>query len=97
MTQSQQVYLFSAHKSNFPSAVFTSYAQASTWIESNHLSGILMEYPQDQSCYDWAIAQGHFKDKSAIDRAPVFIAKFVCAYQRTWHFAHGELLEHIDV
>ena len=66
MTQSQQVYLFSAHKSNFPSAVFTSYAQASTWIESNHLSGILMEYPQDQSCYDWAMAQGHFKDKSAI-------------------------------
>ena len=56
-----------------------------------------MEYPQDQSCYDWAIAQGHFKDKSAIDRAPVFIAKFVSAYQQNWHFEHGELLEHIDV
>ncbi|RKG29952.1 DUF7710 domain-containing protein [Acinetobacter tianfuensis] len=97
MAKSKNAYLFSAHKSNFPSAVFSSYAQARAWIEGNHLSGILMEYPQDQSCYDWAIAQGHFKDKSAIDRAPVFIAKFVSAYQQNWHFEHGELLEHIDV
>jgi hypothetical protein len=97
MSDLSSVYLFSAHKSNFSSAVFSNYLQAKDWIEGNHLSGVLIEYPLDQSCYDWAIHEGHFKEKTPIDRAPVFIAKFVSAYQRNWHFEHGDLLVHTDV
>ncbi|MFC6052877.1 hypothetical protein A6M14_02530 [Acinetobacter sp. Ac_877] len=86
------VYLFTSKSMGLPSAVFTSYELASTWIKNNYLSGILTEYPLDQSCYDWAIEGGYFKEKSAIDRAPTFIEKFVSAYQQNWHFEHGEEL-----
>ncbi|AYA02628.1 hypothetical protein BEN74_07015 [Acinetobacter sp. WCHAc010034] len=96
MNRSNQVYIFNAHKSGFASAVFSSYRQAEGWIKRNYLSGILTEYPLNQSCYDWAKAHGHFKERSAIDRAPIFIAKFVSAYQKNWHFSHGQLMESID-
>ncbi|WP_353143321.1 DUF7710 domain-containing protein [Acinetobacter pragensis] len=96
MNKSNQVYVFNGQKSGFASAVFSSYRQAEFWIKRNYLSGILMEYPLNESCYDWATAQGHFKERSAIDRAPIFIAKFVSAYQRNWHFANGQLVENID-
>jgi hypothetical protein len=97
MNNSNQVYVFKGQKSGFASAVFSSYPQAERWIQNNDLSGILMEYPLNESCYDWAKERGHFKEKSALDRAPVFIAQFVSAYQRNWHFEHGALLENVDV
>ena len=74
------MYLFTSKSMGLPSAVFTSFDLASDWIKSNYLSGILMEYPVDQSCYDWAIESGYFKEKSVIDRSPTFIEKFVSAY-----------------
>lgn len=96
MNQSNEVYVFNGQKSGFASAIFSDYPQAESWIQHNYLSGVLTEYPLNQSCYDWAKDQGHFKEKTAIDRAPVFIAQFVSAYQRNWHFEHGALLENID-
>ncbi|MGE8541592.1 hypothetical protein [Acinetobacter sp. ANC 3813] len=96
MNKANQVYVFNGQKSGFASAVFSDYQQAEAWIQQNYLSGILTEYPLNESCYDWAKEQGHFKEKSAIDRAPVFIAQFVSAYQRNWHFEHGALMENMD-
>ena len=88
------IYLFTSKSMGLPSAVFTSFDLASDWIKSNYLSGILMEYPVDQSCYDWAIENEYFKEKSVVDRSPPFIGKFVSAYQQNWHFEHGEELCH---
>lgn len=88
----QAIYLFTSKSLGLPSAVFSTYELAVNWIEKNYLSGILTEYPLDKSCYDWAIDNGHFKDRTPIDRAPTFIEKFVSAYQQNWHFEHGEQL-----
>ena len=96
MNKSNQVYVFNAHQAGFASAVFSTYKQAEGWIQRNYLSGILTEYPLNQSCYDWAKLQGHFKERSAIDRSPIFIAKFISAYQKIWHFLHGQRLQSID-
>lgn len=93
---SNKVYIFNAMRPGFASAVFSSFDLAQAWIQKNYVCGILTEYPLDQSCYDWARQYGHFKDKSPIDRAPIFIANFVSAYQKTWHFEHGELLQRMD-
>ena len=86
------VFIFTSKSLGLPSAVFTSYEKATDWIEDNYLSGILTEYPTDQSCYDWAIENGHFKEKSPIDRSPTFMEKFVSVYQHNWHFEHGKNL-----
>ena len=88
------IYIFTSKSMGLPSGVFTSFDLASQWIQKNYLSGILTEYPVDQSCYDWAIERGYFKEKSAIDRSPTFMEKFVSAYQQNWHFEHGEKLCH---
>lgn len=86
------IYVFNADQACFSSAIFTTYMKAEAWIQHHYLSGILTEYPVDVGCYDWAIENGHFKDKSPIDRSPVFIGKFISAHQKNWHFKHGDLL-----
>jgi hypothetical protein len=95
MVDRNHIYVFNADKACFASAVFTSYRHALLWIKHNYLTGILTEYPLNMSCYDWAIRNGHFKDRSPIDRSPVFIASFVSSYQKNWHFRHGDRLEKI--
>lgn len=86
------MYLFSGQETKFASAVFSTFEKAKNWVEQNHLSGMLIEYPIDESCYDWAIQQGHFTQLSAIDKAPIFIERFVSIYQKRWHFVHGEIV-----
>lgn len=86
------IYLFNGQQAKFTSAVFITFEKAKAWVEQHHLSGILIEYPLDTGCYDWAIEQGHFVEFSPIDRAPIFIENFISIYQKSWHFAYGEML-----
>lgn len=95
MIDDNRIYVFNADQACFASAVFSSYQLAELWIQRNHLSGVLVEYPLNVGCYDWAMENAYFKDKSPIDRSPEFIAKFLSAYQKNWHFEHGEVLESI--
>lgn len=88
-------YVFNAEKSCFASAVFSSHKKAVQWIEQHALSGLLTEYPLNSGCYDWALAQGYFKQACAIDSSPIFIASFVSSYQKNWRFKHGVKLEKI--
>ena len=90
----EKIYIFNAEHSAFASAVFTSKQLAESWILKHHVCGVLTEYPVNMGCYDWAIEKGHFQAKSPIDRSPVFIAKFLSAYQKNWRYKHGDLLGH---
>lgn len=90
----ETIYIFNADKATFASAVFTSKQLAEQWIQKHHVCGVLTEYPVNTGCYDWAIEKGYFKTKSPIDRSPVFIAKFLSAYQKNWRYKHGDLLGH---
>ena len=92
---SNRVYLFHGEGACFASAAFSSYKKAQQWISNNGLSGVLTDYPLNQSCYDWAVSQGYFKQASAIDRSPIFIGRFVSSYQKYWRFEHGQRLENI--
>ena len=88
----EKIYLFNAEKAAFASAVFTSKQLAESWIQKHHVCGVLTEYPVNTSCYDWAIEHGYFVTKSPIDCSPVFIGKFLSAYQQKWRYKHGDLL-----
>lgn len=84
------IYIFQGENARLSSAVFSSVAQATAWIEKNSLSGVLTEYIMDYPVYDWAVDQGYFKPKSDLDRSPKFIGRFSSAYQKHWHYIEGK-------
>ncbi|AXY56769.1 hypothetical protein CDG60_09450 [Acinetobacter chinensis] len=95
MNSHNSIFIFKAENAALTSAVFSSFESMCDWIQKYYLSGMVIEYPLDVSSYDWAVENGYFARKSPIDSAPIFIASFVSAYQKQWHFKHGEILEEI--
>jgi hypothetical protein len=85
------VYVFTGHKSQVASAVFSSKEMAIRWIESNGLSGTLNEMPLDVSAYDHAVKNGLFLPKKDHERSPEFIASFS---PRLWHGHFGKDFEY---
>jgi hypothetical protein len=82
----KSVWVFLGNGARMPSAVFSSQAAAEKWVKANQLSGLLTEYPLDQSAYDWAISQGFFKPSKPEHSAPKFIAGFTSASQSHFHY-----------
>ena len=87
------VFVFNADQACFVSAIFSSFELALDWIRNNYVTGVLTEYPLDQSCYDWALQKKYFQIKSPIDYSPIFIGRFVSVHQKFWRFLNGEQIQ----
>ncbi|MGJ7555629.1 DUF7710 domain-containing protein [Variovorax sp. RB3P1] len=89
MTEVKEVWVFNGVNAKFPSAVFLTKEEASAWIKSNELTGVLTKYPVGISVYEWALQSGNFKVKSERDLTPEFIGRFSSAAQEHMHFENG--------
>ena len=84
------VWIFNGVNSRFPSGVFFDVQAAETWINKNRLTGILTNYPINESVYDRAIGNGFFSPKTEEQKSPEFIGKFSSASQEHFHYEDGK-------
>jgi hypothetical protein len=82
------VWVFLGEGARFACAVFTSLALAQKWIKDNRVSGVLSEYPLDNSVLNWAIERGFVVAEKFPD--PKHIQRFSSGHQRHYHFENGE-------
>ena len=85
----QLAWIFMGDGAHQPSALFSSRADAESWISVAGVSGMLTGYPIDVSVYDWAIKQGHFSPKESYQQTPRFISRFSSAYLEHYHYVDG--------
>ena len=83
------IWVFMGENARHPCAVFTTKELAAKWIAKYLLSGILSEYPLNQSVYHWAVDNGYFSASESLLDNPEFISKFSSAHQRHIHFENG--------
>jgi hypothetical protein len=83
------VWVFSGEGAQFPAAVFSSQDAAQAWISEHGLTGVLTQYPVDQSALDWAMQEGWFKPKAEKLARAEFVQRFTSASQPHVHFEGG--------
>lgn len=83
------VLIFVAPRAPFPSGVFSSLADAESWITKHSLTGVLTEYPVGVGVFDWAIANGKFKPKPNKLLDASFIGQFTTAAMDHYHYEDG--------
>ena len=86
----KSVWLFHGDEGRFSSAVFSTEKFAHDWIQTNKLSGVLTEYPLDQSVYDWAIENNKFEIRRDRHESAQFKQTFTSAYQQHFHYVDGQ-------
>jgi len=84
------VWVFVGSGARLPSGVFSSRDLAEEWIRTNRLAGLLTEYPLDQSAYDWAVENGHFRPSKPEHGTPKFVAGFTSAMLPHFHYETDE-------
>jgi hypothetical protein len=85
----ETIWVFNGAGARFPGGVFTTQEQAHAWIERNHLSGVLTEYPLNVGAYDWAVSNGDFTPKKPEHSSPQFIGGFTSGSQNHFHYENG--------
>lgn len=89
MLHKRAVWVFCGNRSSFPSAVFVDLDIAEEWIGSYALSGMLTQYPLNESVYDWAINKRVFEPSSPQHLKPEFIERFSSAALEHYHYENG--------
>lgn len=94
MAAPRLIWIFHASGARFAGGVFEDIAVAEVWIEKYKLTGILTAYPQDESCFDWALRTfGTASDKAKLQAKgsdPAFVGGFTTAAQTHIHFENGK-------
>ena len=85
----ESIYVFMGKGATMPTAIYTTFEDACTWVASSAVSGILYKLPMNVSLYDWVIAKGYSTPKKEYQKQPRFIEKFSSAYVEHWHFENG--------
>ncbi|MEO9635548.1 MAG: hypothetical protein ABJF89_10100 [Parasphingorhabdus sp.] len=87
----EHVWIFHGQDADFASAVFAKRADAETWINENHFSGVLTIYPVDKPIYDWAVEKEFFRPDLDHPKTGKFIQNFTSASQEHFHYENGVL------
>jgi len=90
MSDLRSVWVFNGARSQFPSGIFSSVANAETWIRSKALTGTLTQYPIDISAYEWALNNRYFTPRKPEQESAEFIGRFSDASQEHYHYENGE-------
>lgn len=88
----QVVWVFTAPKAGFPSAVFSDRDRAEEWIMKHSLEGTLTAYPLDIGVFEWAVERGFFQPKPEKVIDSTFVGRFSSASQEHYHYEHGRRL-----
>jgi hypothetical protein len=87
----EEVWVFVADGSRFPSGIFTSKPYAEDSIQKHRLTGVLTCYPVGRLAYDWAVDNGFFVPKNDLQKTSAFVGKFTSAAQKHFHYHDGQL------
>lgn len=93
-----QVWIFASPSQlnaayRLPSGVFSKLDAAEAWISENRLTGVLVAYPVDRACIDWALENSNDDDKKKLKAKmndASFIAEFSSDLQQHYFYDHGQ-------
>jgi hypothetical protein len=89
MKEQKYIFVFNGENSTFPLGIFSTPIEATDFITTYKLSGVLTKYPLGIDIYNWTIQKGFFKIKNENQKSPKFIAQFSSAYLEHWHIENG--------